>query len=102
MSEKVKRWLVQILVPVGAMALIIGALTAPKKTAVAFVLLLLMSYGVWSVFDPEGAFMFGQRWKFRRAEPSEMALLMTQLGGIILVVTCIVVLAILLFAQMNI
>jgi len=97
MSKIATEWLVKILLPMGAIALIIGALTAPEKTATAFVLFLLILLGVWSVLDPESAFMFGRRWQFRRADPSDIALLLTQIGGIVIVLTSIITLVIVLF-----
>ncbi len=96
MSERVTKWLVKILLPLGAIALIIGALVSTEKTIVAFAVFLLIVHGIWSIVDPESAFMFGQRWMFNRAEPSDLALLWTRIRGIIAIIVSIVILLIVL------
>jgi len=88
--------LVKIFIPVGALALIIGALVAPEKTFMAFIAFLFILYGIWGVVDPESAFMFGKRWYFRRAEPTEFALLLTQISGIMVIIAGIVLLIVML------
>ena len=96
MLSKVMEQLVKIFIPVGALALIIGALVAPEKTLIAFIVFLFVLYGIWLVVDPESAFMFGQRWQFRRAEPSELALLWTQISGIAIIIASIIFLIVVL------
>jgi hypothetical protein len=96
MPSKVIEQLVKILIPLGALALIIGALVATEKTFAAFMAFLVILYGIWSVADPEAAFMFGRRWYFKRAEPSELALLLTQIGGIGVIISGIILLIVVL------
>ncbi len=98
MSERVTEWLVKILLPLGgAIALIIGALVSTEKAIAAFLVFLLILHGIWSIVDPESAFMFGNRWMFKQAEPSDLALLLTQIGGIITIIASIIILLIVLF-----
>jgi hypothetical protein len=94
MPSKVIEQLVKILIPLGALALIIGALVATEKTFAAFMVFLVILYGIWSVADPEAAFM--RRWYFKRAEPSELDLLLTQIGGIGVIISGIILLIVVL------
>ncbi len=87
--------LVKILIPLGAVALIIGALVAPEKTLIAFIVFLFVLYGIWLAVDPEAAFMAEQRW-LRRAELSELTLLWNQIGGIVIIIAGIVLLIVVL------
>lgn len=53
--------------------------------------IILIIYGVLAIIDPYEAFLRGRRWEFRYAEPSDMALIVTRIGGILAVIVGVVV-----------
>ncbi|MCS7197698.1 MAG: hypothetical protein NZ930_03315 [Candidatus Bipolaricaulota bacterium] len=70
-----------------------------KPLILAIAVLLMINaivQGIWSLIDPENAFLFGQRWLFQEAKPSESALVLTRVGGIVLISVGIIGLLILL------
>jgi hypothetical protein len=50
---------------------------------IAVVLLLL---GVWNLFAPKSVWWLGHGWAYRNAEPSDLALTMYRLGGVVLII----------------
>ena len=42
--------------------------------------------GAFNLFFPYGAWYLGYGWKFRDAEPSDLMLTMTRIGGILIVI----------------
>lgn len=72
-------------------------LIKPFVLAIAVLLMInAIVQGIWSFVDPENAFLFGQRWLFKEARPSESALVLTRVGGITLIIIGIIGLLILL------
>lgn len=70
-----------------------------KPLVLAIAVLLMINatvQGIWSLIDPENAFLFGQRWLFQEAKPSESALVLTRVGGIVLIIIGMIGLLILL------
>lgn len=96
MFKITSEWLIKILLPIGAVALIIGALTGSEKALIAFAIFLVMLYGAWAVADPESAFMDRYEGLFERLEPSDMALLLTKVVGITIMIASAIALIVLL------
>ncbi|WP_105617490.1 DUF6199 family natural product biosynthesis protein [Vallitalea okinawensis] len=46
---------------------------------------------ILNIAIPEEMAMFGERWKYRNAEPSDMNIFMTRLGGVIGIIVGIVI-----------
>lgn len=56
------------------------------NTGSIFFGLLLIGVGIWHTAAPESAWYLGHGWKFKNAEPSGAALVMTRIGGIAAIV----------------
>ena len=56
-----------------------------------------IGFGLFSFFLPEDAISLESRWKYDRADPSEIYIRYTQIEGIIMAVVGVVFLLILLF-----
>lgn len=71
--------------------------TFVKLIAILGVVPLVVFYGVWSVIDPRNAFLgLFRRWFFVEAQPSDLAIILTRAGGIVLIIMGIIVLVTLL------
>lgn len=44
---------------------------------------ILIVYGIWTVFNPERAWYSSEGWKFKNAEPSDQAIDWMVIGGIL-------------------
>lgn len=51
--------------------------------------LLVLVLGVLNILIPETMAMFGERWKYRNAEPSELNIFFTRIGGVVLIIAAI-------------
>ncbi len=89
------------LIPLGAAVGIVIIFTIlmdltknPLKISLAFFLSFLGLLGIWAVVNPKGYFMYWSRWKLlllaKYPEPSEVAIVLTRVEGIVIVVSCIV------------
>ena len=48
--------------------------------------LLIAAVGAWQLFSPESAIYFSKGWRFKNAEPTEGYVLVTRIGGVILLI----------------
>ena len=62
--------------------------TARTSDALPAIVCLLI--GAFNIISPYGAWFLGYGWRYRDAEPSDLALLMTRIGGIVAVIIGIV------------
>lgn len=53
--------------------------------------IIVIIIGILNIAIPEEMAMFGERWKYRNAEPSEMNIIMTRFGGVIAIIAGIAV-----------
>ena len=58
----------------------------PKNVLVIFVLLAI---GIFNAVSPQTAWYLSDGWKYKDAEPSEMALGMTRFGGIVAIIIAV-------------
>ena len=59
------------------------------KGLFAFVIIMI---GVVSILVPEGMWQLYEGWKFKDAEPSDLALVMHRIGGVLLMVMAVLIL----------
>jgi hypothetical protein len=89
MSEQIVKLLVHALLPLGAIALIIGILVIPYEALIEILmplpLCLFIVYGIWGIIDPES--MFERVYKLRL---SKLDLLLTRLAGIVIVLCSVI------------
>jgi hypothetical protein len=89
MSEQIVKLLVHALLPLGAIALIIGILVIPYEALIKILmplpLCLFIAYGIWRIIDPES--MFERVYKLRL---SKLDLLLTRLAGIVIVLCSVI------------
>lgn len=70
-----------------------GFMTALVKLIAVLATLLCALYGVWAIIDPKNACLgLLRRWFFVEAQPSDLAIILTRVGGVILTATGIIVL----------
>jgi len=48
--------------------------------------LVFILFGLFAALSPETAWQLQEGWKFRNAEPSDLALVMTRIGGVFTIV----------------
>lgn len=53
--------------------------------------LFIIIIGILNIAIPEQMAMFGERWKYKDAEPSDINIAMTRIGGIFVIICGIVV-----------
>lgn len=84
MSERVIKWLVHILLPLGAIVLIISILVIPHEALIKILmplpLYLFIAYGIRGIIDP--ASVSERIYKLRL---SKLDLILTRLAGIVIV-----------------
>ncbi|NLG51098.1 MAG: hypothetical protein GX552_13405 [Chloroflexi bacterium] len=59
--------------------------------------LVIILFGLFAVISPETAWHLQEGWKFRNAEPSDLSLIMTRIGGVIAIVIGLLVMLGILF-----
>ena len=57
-----------------------------------FLIFLLAAIGIWNICWPRSAWYLSRGWEFKNAEPSEAALAVGQLGGVVAVIIALVLL----------
>ena len=62
----------------------IEAAQSKKDGGYALPGILLLALGAWNAFAPRSAWYFSYGWRFRNAEPSDVALAVQTIGGVIL------------------
>lgn len=63
----------------------------PDRGSRILIALVLLALGIFSIVSPETAWMLGHGWRYRDAEPSDMALTANRIGGVVCILVAVLV-----------
>lgn len=61
----------------------------PNRGSYLLPALLLLGVGIFNILSPKTAWMLSHGWRYKDAEPSDMALLTNRLGGVLCILTAV-------------